>query len=99
MASSPPQRLALEILKETKEPSRQRETMLKEEKLNCLAEKDNVRSSIPSRMKRQAILEVDSKNTLNVRRHTIIHIGQSSCQQAQRDDTQEEVQDVFHITI
>ena len=36
---------------------------------------------------------------LKVRRHTIIHTGQSSCQQAREDNTEEEVQNVFHITI
>ncbi|KAM2122479.1 hypothetical protein PS2_019000 [Malus domestica] len=73
--------------------------MSKEEKLEGLAKKDDVRSSILSRMKRQAALEVDTKNPLKVRRRTIIHIGQSSCQQAQGDGTEEAVQDVFHITI
>ncbi|KAM1024583.1 hypothetical protein ACFX2C_037845 [Malus domestica] len=56
-------------------------------------------SSVFERMKRQAILEVDENGPLKVRRRTIIHTGQSSCQQAQEDDTEEEVQDVFHITI
>ncbi|KAM1087968.1 hypothetical protein ACFX2H_013427 [Malus domestica] len=50
-------------------------------------------------MKRQAILEVDANGPLKVRRRTIIHTGQSSYQQAQEDDTKDEVQDVFHITI
>ncbi|KAM1168094.1 hypothetical protein FF1_030014 [Malus domestica] len=50
-------------------------------------------------MKRQVILEDDANEPLIVRRRTIIHTGQSSYQQAQEDDTKEEVQDVFHITI
>ncbi|KAM1063655.1 hypothetical protein ACFX2A_028396 [Malus domestica] len=50
-------------------------------------------------MKRQAILEVDANGPLIVRRRTIIHTGQSSYQQAQEDNTKEEVQDIFHITI
>ncbi|KAM1179958.1 hypothetical protein ACFX2G_019469 [Malus domestica] len=50
-------------------------------------------------MKRQATLEVDTKGPLKVKRHIIIHTGQSSRQQAQEDGTEEEVQDVFHITI
>ncbi|KAM1333412.1 hypothetical protein PS2_009336 [Malus domestica] len=50
-------------------------------------------------MKRQAILEVDANGPLIVRRRTIIHTGQSAYQQTQEDDTKEEVQDVFHITI
>ncbi|KAM1024147.1 hypothetical protein ACFX2C_037459 [Malus domestica] len=57
-----------------------RETTSKEEKLDRLAENGDIRSSIPSRMKRQAILEVDANGPLI-------------------DDTKEEVQDVFHITI
>ncbi|KAM0987403.1 hypothetical protein ACFXTH_011525 [Malus domestica] len=76
-----------------------RETTSKEEKLDRLVEKGDIRSSIHSRMKRQAILEVDTNGPLIVRRHTIIHTGQSSYQQTQEDDTKEEVQHVFHITI
>ncbi|KAM2197686.1 hypothetical protein ACFX1Q_001056 [Malus domestica] len=73
--------------------------MPKKEKFDDLAGKDDVRSSIPSRMKRQEILEVDTIGSLKVRRRTIIHTGQPSRQQARKDDTEEEVQDVFHITI
>ncbi|KAM2973791.1 hypothetical protein FF1_000155 [Malus domestica] len=73
--------------------------MPKEEKLNDLAENDDVRSPIPSRMKRQVTLEVYTKGQPKVKRRTIVHIGHSSCQQAQRDGTEEEVQHVFHITI
>ena len=50
-------------------------------------------------MRRQVILEVDTNKPLKVRRRTIIHTGQSSCQQAWYDNTKEEVQDAFHITI
>ncbi|KAM2064856.1 hypothetical protein ACFX16_028201 [Malus domestica] len=71
----------------------------KEEKLDGLARKYDVRSSIPSRMKRQAILEVDTIGSLKVRMCTIIHTGQSSRQQARKDDTAEKAQYVFHITI
>ena len=42
-----------------KKSSRKRETTPEEEKLDMLAEKGDVRSSIPSRMRRQEILEVD----------------------------------------
>ncbi|KAM1789816.1 hypothetical protein ACFX12_033938 [Malus domestica] len=98
-ASSPPRRSALERLEDNMKFSRNRETTSKEEKLDRLAEKDDIRSSIPLRMKRQAVLEVDTNGPLKVRRCTIIHTGQSSCQQAQEDDTEGEVQDVFHITI
>ncbi|KAM1119248.1 hypothetical protein ACFX2B_042859 [Malus domestica] len=89
----------LERLEDNKKPSRKREMMPKVEKLDGLARKDDVRSSIPSRMKRQAILEVDIIGSLKVRRCTIIHTGQSSCQQTRKDGTEKEVQDVFHITI
>ncbi|KAM1120579.1 hypothetical protein ACFX19_002401 [Malus domestica] len=71
----------------------------KEEKLDGMARKDDVRSSIHSRMKRQAILEVDTIGSLKVRRRTVIHTGQSSRQQARKDVIEKEVQDVFHITI
>ncbi|KAM1325672.1 hypothetical protein ACFX2H_046349 [Malus domestica] len=79
-ASSPPRQLALERLEDNMKFSGNRETTSKEEKLDMLAEKGDIRSSIPSRMKRQAILEVDANGPLI-------------------DDTKEEVQDVFHITI
>ncbi|KAM2137859.1 hypothetical protein ACFX1Q_009985 [Malus domestica] len=92
-------RLALERLEDSKKFSRNRETMSKEEKLDRLAEKNDIRSSIHSRMKRQSILEVDTNGPLKVRRRTIIHTGQSSCQQSQEDGNEGEVQDVFHVTI
>ncbi|KAM1815098.1 hypothetical protein ACFX11_028685 [Malus domestica] len=98
-ASSPPRQSALERLEDNMKFSGNRETTSKEEKLDMLAGKGNIRSSIPSRMKRQAILEVDANGPLIVRRRTIIHIGQSAYQQTQEDDIKEEVQDVFHITI
>ncbi|KAM2045314.1 hypothetical protein ACFX1T_009523 [Malus domestica] len=50
-------------------------------------------------MKRQAILEVNTVGSLKVKRRTIIHTGQSSCQLAREVNTEEEAQDVFHITI
>ena len=90
-ASSPPRRSALERLEDNKKFSRNRETMSKEEKLDRLAEKGDIRSSIPSRMKRQAILEVDANGPLIVRRRTIIRTRQSSYQQTQEDDTKDEV--------
>ncbi|KAM1493171.1 hypothetical protein PS1_025350 [Malus domestica] len=78
MASSHLRQSTLGKLEETKKPSRKRKTMPNKEKLDSLAEKDNVRSSISSRMKCQATLEVDTKGQLKVRRRTIIHTGQSS---------------------
>ncbi|KAM2695530.1 hypothetical protein EV1_040015 [Malus domestica] len=98
-ASAPPHQSALERLKDNRKFSGNRKITSKEEKLDRLAEKGDIRSSIPSRMKRQAILEVDANGPLIVRRRTIIHTGQSSYQQAQEDAIKEEVQDVFHITI
>ncbi|KAM1225118.1 hypothetical protein ACFX2G_044873 [Malus domestica] len=99
MTSSPPCQSALERLEDNKKLSRNRETTSKEEKVDGLAEKGDIRSSIPSRMKRQAILEVDTNGPLKVRRLTIIHTGQSSCQQAQEDGTEGEVQDIFPVMI
>ncbi|KAM1666585.1 hypothetical protein ACFX2K_046163 [Malus domestica] len=98
-ASSPPRQSALERLEDNMKFSGNRETTSKEQKLGRLVEKGDIRSSIPSRMKRQAILEVDANGPLIVRRRTIIHTGQSAYQQTQEDDTKKEVQDVFHITI
>ncbi|KAM2877374.1 hypothetical protein COP2_020268 [Malus domestica] len=97
--SFPPRQSVMERLEEAKEPSRRRETTPEIEKIDRLAENDDVRSSIPSRMKRQAILEVNTVGSLKVKRRTIIHTGQSSCQQAREVNTEEEVQNVFHITI
>ncbi|KAM2298622.1 hypothetical protein ACFXTI_000575 [Malus domestica] len=78
--SSPPRQSALGRLEDNMKFSGNRETTSKEEKLDRLAEKGDIRSLIPLRMKRQAILEVDANGPLI-------------------DDTKEEVQDVFHITI
>ncbi|KAM1247798.1 hypothetical protein ACFX15_043087 [Malus domestica] len=64
MTSSPPCQSALERLEDNKKLSRNRETTSKEEKVDGLAEKGDIRSSIPSRMKRQAILEVDTNGPL-----------------------------------
>ncbi|KAM1845266.1 hypothetical protein ACFX13_019588 [Malus domestica] len=57
MANFPLRWSALEKLEDNKKPSRKREMTPKEEKLDGLARKDDVRSSIPSRMKHQAILK------------------------------------------
>ncbi|XP_070660541.1 uncharacterized protein [Malus domestica] len=89
----------MERLGEAKEPSKRRKTTPEVEEIDRLAEKDDVRSSIPSRMKRQAILEVNTVGSLKVKRRTIIHTGQSSCQLAREVNTEDEAQDVFHITI
>ncbi|KAM0971130.1 hypothetical protein ACFX2A_019408 [Malus domestica] len=97
--SSPPRRSVLGRLEDNRKFSKNRETTSKEEKLDRLAEKGDIRNSIPSRMKRQAILEVDTNGPLKVRKRTIIHTGQSSCQPAQEDDTEGEVQDIFPVTI
>ncbi|KAM2731759.1 hypothetical protein EV2_035390 [Malus domestica] len=78
--SFPPLQSAMERLGEAKEPSKKRKTTPEVEKIDRLAEKDDVRSSIPSRMKRQEILEVNTVRSLKV-------------------NTEEEAQDVFHITI
>ncbi|KAM1773936.1 hypothetical protein ACFX12_043370 [Malus domestica] len=78
--SFPPRQSVMERLGEAKEPSKMRKTTSEVEKIDRLAEKDDVRSSIPSRMKRQAILEVNTIGSLKV-------------------NTEEEAQDVFHITI
>ncbi|KAM1535827.1 hypothetical protein ACFX1Z_014791 [Malus domestica] len=72
----------MERLGEAKEPSKRRKMTPEVEEIDRLAEKDDVRSSIPSRMKRQAILEVNTVGSLKVERRTIIHTGQSSCQLA-----------------
>ncbi|KAM1705798.1 hypothetical protein ACFX2K_028029 [Malus domestica] len=80
-ASFPSRRSTLEKLEETKKPSRKRKTTPKEEKFDGLAGKDDIQSLIPSRMKRQATLEVDIKGPLKVSRRIIGHIGQSSRQQ------------------
>ncbi|KAM1636895.1 hypothetical protein COP2_015136 [Malus domestica] len=98
-ASSPFCRSTLERLEDNWKFSRNRETTSKEEKLDRLAKKGNIRSSILSRMNSQTILEVDTNGPLKVRRRTIIHTGQSSYQQAQEDDTEGEIQDIFPVTI
>ncbi|KAM0956311.1 hypothetical protein ACFX2A_025103 [Malus domestica] len=66
-ARSPPQQSAADRLEETNKFSRNRKTTPKGEKLDSLAGKDDVQSLIPSRMKRQATLEVDTKGPLKDR--------------------------------
>ena len=97
--SFPPKRSVLKRLEKTEKPSRRKETTPKKQKPDSLAEKDDIQSSILSRMKRQTLLEIDENGPLKVRRRTIIHTGQSSQQQAQKAGTEGEVQNVFHITI
>ncbi|KAM1219927.1 hypothetical protein ACFX2G_047937 [Malus domestica] len=92
-ASSPPRQSALERLEDNMKFSGNRETTSREEKLDRLVEKGDIRSSIPSRMKHQAILEVDANGPLIVRRRTIIYIGQSSRQQTQEDRIEEKAQE------
>ena len=50
-------------------------------------------------MKRQVILEVDTNGPLKVRKRTVIHTGQCSCQQTRDDNIEGKIRDVFHITI
>ena len=90
-AISPLRRSASERFEDNEKPFGKRKTTPKEEKFDGLAEKGDVRSLIPSRMKRQAILEVDTKGPLKVRRRIIVHTGKSSCQQTQKDDTEDEI--------
>ncbi|KAM1920321.1 hypothetical protein ACFX15_024136 [Malus domestica] len=97
--SFPPRLSSLERLEETKQPLRKGKTTSKEKQLNGLATKDDVQNLILSRMKCQTTLEVDTKGQLKVKRCIIIHTSQSSCQQAQKNDTEDEVQDIFHIII
>ncbi|KAM1952096.1 hypothetical protein ACFX15_006629 [Malus domestica] len=66
----PPRQSVMERLGEAKEPSKRRKTTPEVENIDRLAEKDNVRSFIPSRMKRQAILEVNTVGSLKVKRRS-----------------------------
>ncbi|KAM2067327.1 hypothetical protein ACFX1T_043672 [Malus domestica] len=97
--SFPPRQSVMERLGEAKEHSKRRKKTPEVERIDRLTENDDIRSSIPSRMTRQAILEVNTVGSLKVKRRTIIHTGQSSCQQAREVNSEEEAQDVFHITI
>ena len=72
---SPPRRSAMERLEDSKKSFGRRKTMPNEEKLGSLAEKDDVRSLISSRMKRQTTLEIHTKGPLKVKRRTIVHTG------------------------
>ncbi|KAM1059209.1 hypothetical protein ACFX2B_023762 [Malus domestica] len=87
------------VFEKLSKPKKQSNTTSSLPRQSALERLEDNKNSIPSRMKRQAILEVDTNEPLKVRRRTIIHTGQSSCQPAQEDDTEEEFQDVFHITI
>uniref|UniRef100_A0A7N2N597 RNA-directed DNA polymerase n=1 Tax=Quercus lobata TaxID=97700 RepID=A0A7N2N597_QUELO len=56
---------------------------------------DEIRSSIPSRMKRNFTLEINTQGSLKVKRRTIVHTSQSPV----HDEEIEEVSSSFHITI
>ena len=62
----------------------------KEEKAN-----DEIRSRIPSSMKRNPTLDINTEGSLKVKRRTIVHISQSLVSNKQI----EEVSSSFHITV
>ncbi|KAM2634119.1 hypothetical protein EV1_024635 [Malus domestica] len=91
MASSPPRQSALERLEDNIKFSGNRETTSKEEKLDRLAEKGDIRSSIPSRMKRQAILEVDANGPLiDYTKEEVQDVFHITIQEGKEDETPEE---------
>ena len=56
---------------------------------------DEIRSSIPSRMKRNSTLDISTEGSLTVKRRTIVHTSQSLVHNEQI----EEVSFLFHITV
>ena len=56
---------------------------------------DEIRSSIPSCMKRNSTLDISTEGSLKVKRRTIVHTSQSLFHNEQI----EEVSSSFHITI
>ena len=56
---------------------------------------DEIRSSIPSRMKRNSTLDINTEGSLKVKRRTIVHTSQSLVHNEQI----EEVSSSFHITV
>ena len=56
---------------------------------------DEIRSSIPSRMKRNFTLDINTEGSLKVKRRTIVHTSQSPI----HDEKIEEVSSSFHIAI
>ena len=56
---------------------------------------NEIRSSIPSRMKRNSTLEISIEGSLKVKRRTIVHTSQSLVHKEQI----EEVSSSFHITV
>ena len=56
---------------------------------------DEIRSSIPSHMKRNSTLDINTKRSLKVKRRTIVHTSQSLLHNEQI----EEVSSSFHITV
>ena len=56
---------------------------------------DEIRSSIPSRMKRNSTLDISTEGSLKVKRRTIVHTSQSLVHNEQI----EEVSFLFHITV
>ena len=56
---------------------------------------DEIRSSIPLRMKRNFTLDISTEGSLKVKRRTIVHTSQSLVHNEQI----EEVSSLFHITV
>ena len=65
---------------------------------NRLGDTNEVRSSIPSRMKRLSTLDVKTEGSLRVKRRTVILIGQQSNPDSNKEEERGEMASSHHIT-
>ncbi|CAL8084374.1 unnamed protein product [Prunus armeniaca] len=97
---SAPHRLALERLGVLSKPFEEESQRELESGVHVDSTEDNeIRSLIPSRMKRHSTLDVTSGDQLKVKRRTIIQTRKALCQQNESDDEEAEILAVHHVTI
>ncbi|CAL2259536.1 unnamed protein product [Prunus armeniaca] len=96
---SPPHKSALERLGVLSKPSEEESQRELESGVHVDSTEDNeIRSLIPSRMKRHS-LDITSGDQLKVKRQTIIRTQKTLSQQNESDDEESEILVVHHVTI
>ncbi|KAI5338030.1 hypothetical protein L3X38_017301 [Prunus dulcis] len=97
---SAPHRSALERLGVPSQSSEEKSQRELESGVHVDLKEDNeIRSLIPSRMKRHSTLNVTSGDQLKVKRRTIIQTRKALSQQNESDDEEVEILAVHHVTI
>ncbi|CAL8990430.1 unnamed protein product [Prunus brigantina] len=99
-SQSTPRRSALERLGVPSKSSEEKNQQELKTRVHVDSTEDNeIRSLIPSRMKRQSTLDVTSGDQLKVKRRTIIQTRETLSQQNKSDDEEAKVLAVHHVTI